>query len=425
MNSTTSISSVSTLPPYPGPPRTRTYSQYPDEKPPFQYGGYPTQPPMQYYANQAGLADWQDGFEAEDDYDEGQNMYQNGYSASGRGTPIGAPNGRRGAGLSMPPERDLAPGYVNSRARTEDATTMAQWRQQQPARPLPTRTTSTSNVASMPSPDGSYSNGSNRPQMLRSQFSSSRLKSTYEEGGGERASAYNNRYNDRESVAVQQQQHRQSPNNPNPGGQPPLSRARSGSNPNYQPSQQSPLQKAPPVPIAPQWTGSSQSSNGGTGARIAAGPSREKLVTRNQSSLGTRRPVSGGSSDTGESSESPESGPIQTIRGTRSQVFNGAPNGVYEPAGQTYEPPVKIKVYWNEDLFMIVVPRATSFDGLVDRVQKKIRLCGGNGDLPLRFKYDDEDGDRISLSTDEELQMAFDMTLSRNSGQGQLTLRVA
>lgn len=86
-------------------------------------------------------------------------------------------------------------------------------------------------------------------------------------------------------------------------------------------------------------------------------------------------------------------------------------------------PPVKIKVYWLDDLFVIMVPRATSFSELVQRVQKKIRLCGGgNTDGPLRLRYDDEDGDRISLSTDEELQMAFDMTLSRTNGQ--LTLRV-
>jgi cell division control protein 24 len=93
--------------------------------------------------------------------------------------------------------------------------------------------------------------------------------------------------------------------------------------------------------------------------------------------------------------------------------------------GTDGDPPVRIKVYWGEDLFVIQVPRSVGYNELVARVQKKIRLCGGgNTEGPLRLKYDDEDGDRISLSTDEELQMAFDMTASRSTGQGQLTLRV-
>lgn len=309
--------------------------------------------------------------------------------------------------------------------------------------------------------DASFGNGGNDgtwvPQPgLRHQMSSGKLRSPYEETPPtniDRATAYS-RYTNSGAGGYsdgQYQANRQSAANSTNG----LPRTRAVSNPSAY-SQQSPSQQVPPVPIAPQWTGSSQSSNGGTG-RVGGGPSRERLAStggRNQSSMGMRRPISGGSSDTGDSEEQPESGPANgTLRGSRSQIFNGGSNhnphmhnGGYMsshtgvnyghhansgPAkmrpgvGTDGEPPVRIKVYWGEDLFVIQVPRSVSYNELVARVQKKIRLCGGgNTEGPLRLKYDDEDGDRISLSTDEELQMAFDMTASRSTGQGQLTLRV-
>lgn len=287
----------------------------------------------------------------------------------------------------------------------------------------------------------SFGNGvGHRPPqpMLRTQLSSGRLRSQYEERGG---------YDDG------------TPRNQA------SSRTRVVSNPSSSHAHHHSHHAAPPVPIAPQWTGSSQSSGSGgvDSSRIAAGPSRERLtsITRNGSSLAMVRPISGGSSDTGDSSEhSPENGAGihttsgGTLRGSRSQIFNGhsnspsyGQNGGYAPnsnggAGYNVQspvhgqnnrgvptgdagPPVKIKVYWLDDLFVIMVPRTTGFNELVQRVQKKIRLCGGgNTEGPLRLKYDDEDGDRISLSTDEELQMAFDMSISRSNGQGQLTLRV-
>ena len=61
-------------------------------------------------------------------------------------------------------------------------------------------------------------------------------------------------------------------------------------------------------------------------------------------------------------------------------------------------PPVKIKVHFHEDIFVIQVPRTTEYSELVDKVGKKIRLCGPRrDDGPLRVKYKDEDGDLVSL----------------------------
>ena len=460
-------SSVSTLPPY--TPSTnpahqrRTLGSYPDDSK-NHYGGYGTGVHQPLYSAHAQPNGWRDGFDDRDDeYDDDARygpMSAGGYSsASGRETPQGPGGGRRGA-VS---DREY---YDRSRRGTEDGTSFQQWRQPQTHNsgpnapllqsrpPMPTRSGSTASGTSGMSmqsiqTDASFGNGVGHqrpPQpMLRTQLSSGRLRTQYEDRG---------MYEDG------QMRHNQA-----------SSRARVVSNPSASHvHHQSHQHSAPPVPIAPQWTGSSQSSGSGglDSSHIAAGQSRERLATgtggRNQSSLAMVRPISGGSSDTGDSSEhSPDSGPHHpasaggTLRGSRSQIFNGHSNspagyglnGSYMPSpggGLGYNvhspnnhqgngtirgpvgdsgPPVKIKVYWLDDLFVIMVPRTTGFAELVQRVQKKIRLCGGgNTDGPLRLKYDDEDGDRISLSTDEELQMAFDMCISRSNGQGQLTLRV-
>jgi cell division control protein 24 len=85
---------------------------------------------------------------------------------------------------------------------------------------------------------------------------------------------------------------------------------------------------------------------------------------------------------------------------------------------------VKVKVHYKEDLFVIIVHRTTDYDELVDKVAKKIRLCGGRKEgTALRIKYRDEDGDMVSLGSNEDVQMAFDT--SRSATGGQVTLFVA
>lgn len=76
-------------------------------------------------------------------------------------------------------------------------------------------------------------------------------------------------------------------------------------------------------------------------------------------------------------------------------------------------PLMKIKVHYRQDLFIIAVSRDVSYDDLAEKVGKKIRLCGGDRapDAPLRIKYRDDDGDLISIGSDEDVQMAFDTDL--------------
>lgn len=100
------------------------------------------------------------------------------------------------------------------------------------------------------------------------------------------------------------------------------------------------------------------------------------------------------------------------LRGSRSQGFDNLSNTNLN---------VKVKVHFHEDIFVIQVPLATEYSDLVERVGRKIRLCGPRrDDGPLRVKYRDDDGDLVSLGSTEDVQMAFEML----KPGGQVTLYV-
>ena len=97
------------------------------------------------------------------------------------------------------------------------------------------------------------------------------------------------------------------------------------------------------------------------------------------------------------------------IRSSRSQYFEGVPQGMGMGGSQSHGLPVKVKVHFHEDIFVIQVARSTEYDDLVEKVGRKIRLCGPRrDDGPLRVKYKDEDGDLVSLGSTEDVQMAFE-----------------
>lgn len=100
------------------------------------------------------------------------------------------------------------------------------------------------------------------------------------------------------------------------------------------------------------------------------------------------------------------------LRGSRSQGFDSLTSA---------NSSVKVKVHFHEDIFVIQVPLATEYSDLVERVGRKIRLCGPRrDDGPLRVKYRDDEGDLVSLGSTEDVQMAFEML----KPGGQVTLFV-
>ncbi|KAK4048435.1 Guanine nucleotide exchange factor for Cdc42p [Microbotryomycetes sp. JL201] len=71
---------------------------------------------------------------------------------------------------------------------------------------------------------------------------------------------------------------------------------------------------------------------------------------------------------------------------------------------------VRVKVTYGEDTFVIVVLNTCTYKELVDKVLKKIRLCGRHlqDESSLRLRYQDEDGDRILITSEEDVVMAFE-----------------
>lgn len=79
---------------------------------------------------------------------------------------------------------------------------------------------------------------------------------------------------------------------------------------------------------------------------------------------------------------------------------------------------VKIKLSYNDDIYAIVVPQEVSFADLMERVENKIRRVANlRPNEVLRLKYQDEDGDLITINSDDDVQMAFE-----NRGNAALNL---
>lgn len=335
-------------------------------------------------------------FDLEDDYED---YPPASLPASGRGTPIGAHRMQ-----SMPAEPRDSTGYDRPRARTEDINgqVMSQWRSTNGVaplppgasspvvppsyRPVPSRVHSSASGASF-GMDPHFRN-SGRPLRvpLHSQVSSSRLKALYDNGGTRSVTT---------SPAM------------NGSTAPPLTRSRSASQPSAYVPQPAP---APPIPSNAIWPHRSQDS----------------ATLSSKRGSGSSQSTGGGSSEESPHSSSPitpfgsseSSLPGSALRSSRSQTFETmTANGAH----LAFSPPVKVKVHFNEDIFVIQVPRSTEYCDLVDKVGRKIRLCGPRrDDTPLRVRYRDEDGDMISLGSTEDVQMAFE---SFRPG-GQVTLYV-
>ncbi|KAF3905383.1 Kalirin [Orbilia brochopaga] len=74
-------------------------------------------------------------------------------------------------------------------------------------------------------------------------------------------------------------------------------------------------------------------------------------------------------------------------------------------------PSLKVKVSYITDMFVIIVPQNIGYTQLMDRIERKVRLCGGatySSHNPLRVRYQDEDGDYITVNSDEDVQMAIE-----------------
>ena len=375
-----------------------------------------------------------DGFDPDND-DEDSEDASSSYTPYGSSVSVRTTGSRRGLNAnSMPPEREANPVSERPRAQTEggDGPIMAQWRSNglppvpnslqspngiRPTTPRLLSTTSASSYASDASFGSSMPPKSGRPP-LRSQYSSSRLRNGFESPsngqGPSFAPGLSNNGNDYRD-------------NRDQGARsatptliaPPMNRSRSLSQPQaYIPAQSN--SGTPPMPPATSIIQSQWNREYSQHRQPPSGPPGATAPERN----GKRG--SGSSQSTGESSDySPNtsSSPITPFGSSESSLGGVGvvlPSRMlsYDPAKSTTvhtavvhptSPPVKVKVHFHEDIFVIQVPRLTEYGDLVEKVGRKIRLCGPRrDDGPLRVKYRDEDGDMVSLGSTEDVQMAFE-----------------
>lgn len=78
------------------------------------------------------------------------------------------------------------------------------------------------------------------------------------------------------------------------------------------------------------------------------------------------------------------------------------------PAAAVRKPTMKVKLHYLEDTFLLMVPEDVTYMALLERVERKVRLCGKQTPNPLRIKYKDEDDDFVTMHGDEDIQMALE-----------------
>ncbi|KAG0174328.1 hypothetical protein DFQ28_006758 [Apophysomyces sp. BC1034] len=77
---------------------------------------------------------------------------------------------------------------------------------------------------------------------------------------------------------------------------------------------------------------------------------------------------------------------------------------------------IKIKLNYDDGIYVIISPQEITFAELMERVLRKIRLIANlNTQELLRLKYQDEDGDLITINSDDDVQMAFESRSACNT----------
>ncbi|KAI5120645.1 hypothetical protein M0805_007982 [Coniferiporia weirii] len=403
LSSASSLSYNSAMSPVSGP--SSSGRRYPPTS--FDYDEYRARessiPVGSYYPNSNGAGPSgypQDvGYDPEEDYEEYPPATQH-VPPSGRGTPVSVRRGN--VAQSMVQERESAMGYDRPRARTEDQNgpVMRQWRkngQPMPPPPPPPAGVPPNPLVNLvrpypperlPSDASGVSFGTGitvRPQpTLRSKFSSTRLNSAYDTESDRAASPLV-----------------RAPSRP--------TRSRSASQPSaYNPQ---PPSLPPPLPKS-HWTEVSKGSAANPDSKRGSGSSQSTGESSEYSPHSTSPITPFGSSDSSLAGS--------TLRTSRSQMLQKSSHGMTPHLNLS--PMVKVKVHFAEDIFVIQVSRTTEYEELVEKVGKKIRLCGPRrDDGPLKVKYIDEDGDMVSLGSTEDVQMAFESMQSGN----QVTLYVS
>ncbi|KAJ3272590.1 hypothetical protein HDV01_005433 [Terramyces sp. JEL0728] len=87
---------------------------------------------------------------------------------------------------------------------------------------------------------------------------------------------------------------------------------------------------------------------------------------------------------------------------------------------------IKMKTHYGNEIFILAVPaKGCHFEEILDKIERKIRICGAP--MPegrrVKLRYKDEEGDFITINSDDDVEMAFEMA-KRTSEKGTVTIMV-
>lgn len=110
---------------------------------------------------------------------------------------------------------------------------------------------------------------------------------------------------------------------------------------------------------------------------------------------------------------------MNSMNHSSASVGSGPPNGLGPRARSASTPAfedgsvmrptnIKVRVQYFQDAFTLIVSAKVTYDQLIERVERKVRLCGKVVPAPLRIKYQDEDGDMVTIHSDEDIAMALE-----------------
>ncbi|BGP19839.1 hypothetical protein JCM10213_003148 [Rhodosporidiobolus nylandii] len=438
---------------------TSIHSSYNDSSSAYSPFGYPNPAQPSYPPGHGPPGHF--GF---DDDGEGDDRYEP--SESGRSTPASARRGPGGTHSLPAQERrhDLHGLPARPRAQTEDAnsTVINQWRSQAPGQGGTPNLPSSSQPLRQMSSHSTASAGSDA-HSLRSSASSRQLRSKQSSewgsgpaigmtaspamsyarlpADGQGAYDHDMTTTPRAGAAAagggvggapiyRQASHGQVPTQfagGVPGAAPPMLRNRSASSPNIYAPNGGRFADSPQLPDQPYVAHDAygvkparKPESGGTMASVSSVSSGHKKRFSSSSSNGTDRSSAASSAHSGSAlpySSAPSSAstappPSSTAGG---YARGGAPAVPTLPPTSNGAGPasaVRVKVFFGEDTFVVVVLDSVPYPELVDKVLKKIRMCGGDKarveSSALRLRYRDEDGDRILITSEEDVAMAFE-----------------
>jgi PB1 domain len=125
------------------------------------------------------------------------------------------------------------------------------------------------------------------------------------------------------------------------------------------------------------------------------------------SPMTSSRPTTGTSTFTNAFSSIPET-PSSTSSSTSSATRKPVPS---TPTSANFDKTsaLKVKITYGNDMFVVVVPTDVTYSALLQKVRHKLTVCSNVArDGPLRMKYQDEDGDLVTISSDEDVALAIE-----------------